>query len=147
MIDKNYRISDLKDDIERIIDKAIGEKTELSRADIRKIIDNVLLSFGIKNNGKNEGKEGIIDIHRKTLSVFCVSENGGIELLPLRPGSKIEILLDGNWQNVSVVADGDGRAALDLPDDAAPIGAPARIPMILDKSKINLLNEGQKNYE
>lgn len=147
MIEKNYKISDQRDDIDRLIDRSISDKTELSRSDIRQIIDTVLLSFGIHDIGNNSTKEGVIDFHRKTLSVFCVSPNGGLELLPLRPGSKVEILLDGAWQNVAVVADENGRAALDLPDDAAPIGAPARIPLEIDETKINLLNGGQKNYE
>lgn len=132
--------------IDSLIDEKIKEKTEITKKEIRQIVDLVLSAFGIfsgKNNTEN--KQGIIDIHRKTLAVFCSSPSGGIELLPLRPGSKVEIMINDQWQMVDVITDNDGRAMLNLPDDVAPIGAPARIPLAIENQKINLLKGGTKN--
>lgn len=135
-----------EDYIDSIINEKIGEKEEITKKEIRQIVDLVLASFGIFASQKNaENKQGIIDIHRKTLAVFCSSPSGGLELLPLRPGSKVEIMIDESWQMVDVIADEEGRAMLDLPDEAAPIGAPARIPLAIENQKINLLKGGTKN--
>lgn len=138
--------TETEDYIDSLIDEKIKEKTEITKKEIRQIVDLVLSAFGIFSGQKNaENKQGIIDIHRKTLAVFCSSPSGGLELLPLRPGSKVEIMINETWQMVDVVADDDGRAVLDLPDEAAPIGAPARIPLAIENQKINLLKGGTKN--
>ena len=134
-----------EDYIDSLITDKIAEKEEITKKEIRQIVDLVLSAFGIfsgKNNTEN--KQGILDIHRKTLAVFCSSPGGGIELLPLRPGSKVEIMINENWQTVDVITDNDGRAMLNLSDDVAPIGAPARIPLAIENQKINLLKGGTK---
>ena len=135
-----------EDYIDSLITDKIGEKEEITKKEIRQIVDLVLSSFGIFAGQKNaENKQGILDIHRKTLAVFCSSPSGGLELLPLRPGSKVEIMINETWQTVDVIADETGRAMLNLSDDVAPIGAPARIPLAIKNQKINLLKGGRKN--
>ena len=135
-----------EDYIDSLITDKIAEKEEITKKEIRQIVDLVLSAFGIFSGQKNaENKQGIIDIHRQTLAVFCSSPSGGLELLPLRPGSKVEIMINETWQTVDVIADETGRAMLNLPDEAAPIGAPARIPLAIEKRKINLLKGGTKN--
>lgn len=131
-----------EDYIDSLITDKIAEKEEITKKEIRQIVDLVLSAFGIFSGQKNaENKQGIIDIHRQTLAVFCSSPSGGLELLPLRPGSKVEIMINDQWQMVDVIADETGRAMLNLLDDVAPIGAPARIPLAIENQKINLLGE------
>lgn len=127
--------SDLRDAIARFWPL---DRDQIGRKEAFRLVEKVLMAAGVLTAGDGgRMRAGIVDVHHQTLCLMS-TDGDGFHLQPLRAGQEIDVLIDpsSGWQRCRVVAaDGDAltRTVIATEDDNAPvIGAPARVPLVLD---------------
>lgn len=127
--------SDLREAVKRFWPLDRGE---ISKKEALRLVENVLAEAGVLTAGDGRKvRAGVVDVHRRALCLMS-SDGDGFHLQPLREGQEIDVLISpaNGWQRCRVVAaDGDAltRTVIATEDDNAPvIGAPARVPLVLD---------------
>ena len=130
-------------EIREAITAVIGAKRQrITRQDVANIVERVLADIGIYTTADHADRIGVIGHHNRNLVLINI-ENDGYKFLPIRPGQRIEILVDGVWQPARVIVDNDPdaicRQRLDVSDDTPVYGVYARVIRALTAAPVPAL--------
>lgn len=101
------------------------------------LVVSVLADLGVSaDDGGQQMRRGVVDIHHSQLCLMS-PDGDGFHLSVLHVGQEIDVLADprGGWQRCKVIKADAGaltRQRLDVPDNAPVIGAPARVPLVIE---------------